>query len=689
MRFGNLIGAHQEKLREIVRSQVDSKIKRRLYITALKEPLDSQRLSRAGSELFSRIYKNPLIFPFDGFSTTRGNAADSCQELTIELLLGKLDYDAVMSKPVRVKNRALSVLRDAWGVFAQNGNVIRRPKQPVLRTLTEKWDGLLNAGEKRLPVGSALRQLCAPPYGANVASAGLFLGVFIAPRLEQLTVIRDSQPFSISQWVQDGMFRGKFLDISALHDVDPILLGDESSEWEMLLDEWEQAESHSARCACLERARELKSRVPVPPALAYREIHLKEQSYLSVQALGNIENEQNEALQMIESGMQRGDMSLVSRGASMLSELTTQMSNEKPLWTDHQIDEMEPHTMRARQAIIQGFPDWLSRQAPMSGTPDAVGDFKHKMLRLIGGNLNKLGLDDLYKSLEEHTRQVVRNAETAVEAQQTIRDVNLWLMSHGDATRFVRVAELQALRQVGKEYASTLKGLSQRIQMPEIGEVRTKLSETLGRMKDAEAGIVKRASKLWNSKLGSEDEIDSLLAEVEALVSAFENCPNDLDDLQLMRRALRMYQKAFQQLSDDRLTWREFEELIDNCKAEAKNTLGEEEIPWPPEDTVAMFAAYISNLRKTASSAWIDALEGESHNVESMSAIDVNRLHSRAITPPANLTEMHSRRLDKVVKRIETRLNEVKIEWLVEKFKELPPAVRQRFLTIVSNMSDS
>ena len=688
VRFGNLIAAHQEKLREIVRSQVERMIKRRFYITAFKEQLDAKRLSRAGSELFSRIYKSALVFPFDGFSTARGNAADSCQELTIELLLGKLDYDAVMSKPVRVKNRALSVLKDAWGVFTKNGNVIRRPSEPVLRTLTEKWDGLLNAGEKRMQVGKVLRQLCAPPYGANVASAGLFLGVFIAPRVEKLSVVRGGQPYAITKWVQDGMFRGKFVDISGLHDVELVLLGEESSEWEILLDEWEQAESHSARCSCFERDRELKSRIPVPPALAYREVHLKEQSHLAIKAIKEMENEQNEVIQKIEIGMQRGDMGLISRGASRLSELTAQMTNEKPLWTTHQIEEIQPHFLRGRQAIIHGFPDWLSRQAPIAETPDAVGEFKHKMLRLIGGNLNKLGLYDLYHHLEAHTRQVVRNAETAVEAQQTIRDVNLWIMSHGDATRFVRVAELRALRQVGRDYTSTLQGLSTRIKMPEIGEVRAKLSETLVKMKAAEEGIVNRTSKLWNSKLGSEEEINSILAEVEALVSAFENCKNDLDDLQLMRRALRMYQKDFQQLNDDRLSWREYDELIGKCKSEAQSTLGEDEVPWCPEDTIDRFVTHISNFRKEASSAWVDSLETETSNVVSMSAVDVNRLHARARNPPAYLTKMHSNRLDRIVRKIETRLNEIKIDWLVERVKELPPEVRRKFLSVVSEMPD-
>ncbi len=44
-----------------------------------------------------------------------------------------------------------------------------------------------------------------------------------------------------------------------------------------------------------------------------------------------------------------------------------------------------------------------------------------------------------------------------------------------------------------KDHASKLQGLSRRMQMPEIGGVRARLSETIKRMKDAEAFIKKRA----------------------------------------------------------------------------------------------------------------------------------------------------------------------------------------------------
>ena len=140
-------------------------------------------------------------------------------DIISELLLGKLDWHAVMGKPVRVKNRANTVLKEAWNIFAQNGNVRTRPGLPVIRAITEKWDELLSTGEKRIIIADALKKLCAPPFGANLASAGLFLGVFVAPRNEKMALIRAGESYSISQWVADGIFRGKFIDLGNLKDI--------------------------------------------------------------------------------------------------------------------------------------------------------------------------------------------------------------------------------------------------------------------------------------------------------------------------------------------------------------------------------------------------------------------------------------------------------------------------------------
>ncbi|MFB3788960.1 MAG: hypothetical protein ACE15F_21585 [bacterium] len=686
LRFGNLIPAHNEKNRQVVRTQIENMIKQRRYLAGFKEPLEAQRLNRVGTEIFSRIYKNPVPFPFDGFNTTRGNAADSCQGLTTELLLGKLDYDSVLSMPVMVRNRAITVLKESWGIFGNHGDVRKRPAHPLIKALTEKWDDQLNSEKRCLSISEVVNQLCRPPCGANLASAGLFLGVFIAPRLEKLVIVRNGQQVAVAQWLQDGVFRNRLIDMGRLHDVDLLLLGEESSEWEILLEEWEQAESYSARKNCLIRANDLKQRIPVPPALVFREQYFQEQGKAAVQAMEAMDKQQNKAIQKMEAGIEKGDVGLLSWGAAELYDLVARMTKEKPLWTDHQIAEMQPFLERARPAIIHYFPDWLADQSPRDDTLAAVGDFKNRMLHKIGGNLSKLGLDDLLQELQTWTGQMIRTVETAAEALQLIRDVRSWLTLHGDTARMVRIAEIRDLRDQGQNYTAKLRGMSQRIQMPELGEIRAQLSEALTRMKKTDEEIMKRAERLWKSKIRRKEDLESILDEVNALIAVFENCPTDLSDFQLMQHTLRMYQKHFDMLENEHLTWPEFEDLTNSLIQQAEDSLGEDTVPWPPQETIEKYAVAISKRRQEAGSSWIESVESEVARISSMSVTDASRLHTRVSAPPAVLTDQHAKRLAMMIPKIENRLNELKLEWLVEKFKDLSASLRKKFIQLITEM---
>jgi hypothetical protein len=685
-RFGNLIGAHSEKLRQVVRTQVDMMMKQRRYITSLKDGLAAQRRDKAGSELFASIYKSPLSFPFDGFSTARGNAAESCQELTSELFLGKLDYDAVIGKPMKVKNRAVTVLKDSWRVFAKDGSVLTRPGHPVLRSVTTHWDEMLATDERRLPLESAIRDLCKPPYGANAASAALLLGVFIAARFDKLVIASKGQQHAISQWVQSGIFRGKFLDLNGLKELYLVTLGEESSEWEVLLDEWEQAESYSVRASCLGRSAELKKRIPIPPPLVYREIHLEELSKGALEAMSEMERKQDEAFAKLESAYERGNVGVLAWAGAILYDLAQRMVTEAPLWDEQDISKIREHVERTRQELIQSFPQWLPQQAPRTDAPDVVGDFKHKMIRLTGGNLKKLDLLTLFAELEKHVAQIIRNVETAAEARQLVRDVRSWITSHADASRVVRVADGDALLRLGKDYTTKLQGMSQRIQLPDLGEARAQLSEFLVRLKEAIEQIRKRATHLWNKKLQSEGDLDECLEEVESLVTAFENCTNDLDDLHLMRRALRTYREDRRQLADERLTWAQFDNLGQQLQREAESVIDDDDVPWRPKDVISAFLSAISERRVEASASWIAFIEEDAAGVPSMSAAEANRLQTRCNLPPPVLTEADIDRLEKVLSNVEARLDSLKIDWLVEKFNELPLPSRRKFLQMVDGI---
>jgi hypothetical protein len=475
-KFGNLIGAHKERLLQGIDGQVATMLKQRRYLACLKSEIQAKRLSRVGTKIFSSIYPEPLTFPFDGFKTAQGNASDTCLQLTSECLAGQLDFNSVIAKPVKVKNRALQVLEKSWGVFTKAGSVSKRPKHPVLRKLYAIWDGHLQNETGVLDIPRMIRDMIMPPYGANIASAGLALGVFVAARAEQLLVNKGNEQLAVSQWVSNGLFKGKFLNLKTLEGTSFVSVAEVSTEWETLLDEWDVTTAYIDRIQYYERAAELKKRIPIPPALKFRYDFLEGIAQNAYDALSKMENKQDEGLKKLGNGCQYGNVGLVAWGASMLADLVEKMESETDYWTEQQIEELRPELEEARQFIVENFPYWLLQQTPKSSAPVEVGNFKHKMINLTGKNLKNLGFEHEYKELELHTEDQIENAETAANANTLIQQAGNWLDSHNDAFKIIRVATIRGLVAVGKDFSQKCVAMSEQIQIPQLTELRIKLS---------------------------------------------------------------------------------------------------------------------------------------------------------------------------------------------------------------------
>ena len=683
-KFGNLVLAHKQKMRDNINSYVAEMVKQRRYITAFKDPIEATRLGRVGTSIFANIYKSQIPFPFDGFTTTKGNAATTCQILSAELLQGRLDWSAVIAKPAKDQNRATSVLRESWGVFAKNGTIRTRPEHPTLKLITEKWDNQLATGEKKLLLQDALKMLCAPPYGANIASAGLFIGVFVSARLEKLSIVKDGQPISVNEWVHSGVFKGSYLDHNALHNVEIILSGESSSEWESLLDEWEQAETYRARLDCKIKAGELKKRLPVPAVQAYRELYLDDIGSKAAIELEKNEKYQDEAINKIHTGLERQDAALLAWGAAELFNLINQMTSNKVRWTDHEIEQIKPIAERSRQELIQIFPDWLNRQAPKDGSPESAGDFKHKMINKVGGNLDKLSLDGLKDDLVKYTKISLRRAELIASAHRMIEVINLWLTTSSQAANFIRIANLRTLLKEGADFSSKLRNISTYIDIKNLQELRFQLASRIDEIKKAIDKTNKRTSKLWNEHIFTLEDAERLQNEVDELISVFEGCTDDINDFQIMRQALRSYIQAYKQLNNDQLTWDEFDSLTDKLKSEVSDALGEDGPPWDPIETIDRFVKIISKNRQDISSRWIQDLENHTANMDSLSTADLNLLYSRSSLHPSFLLKSHLVRIKKVNTNIENHLNKRKVDWLIEQYKVLTPKMQKEFLSQIS-----
>ena len=91
----------------------------------------------------------------------------------------------------------------------------------------------------------------------------------------------------------------------------------------------------------------------------------------------------------------------------------------------------------------------------------------------------------------------------------------------------------------------------------------------------------------------------------------------------------------------------------------------------------------ISDIRKQLSKEWADEISELETAIPEMDVASANQLQNKLSSPPAYVTDAHLKKLEKIRTTLEKRLSEIKIEWLVEKFKELSDKDRKKFLEII------
>lgn len=682
-RFGHLVDAQIEKNQKIADSAVQEGIKERRYVTCLDEGLEPMRLSKAGTELLERIYSKPVPFNFDGFTTARGNAADSCEQLTSDLLAGVLDHDALISKPPKVKNRGLEVLERQWGVFTAAGKISKRPQHSVVREITKRWDAQLRDLTSSLNVGEIIRTVCRPPYGANIASAGMLFGVFVAARSSNVSVILNGQPTSVSYLLNSGVFSKRFLDLGKLDAAVLVPSGEASTQWEELLDEWEAAATGAAELNHLNSFYALKARVPLPQDLLYRAERLKEKANATAATRKEVDNAQDRALSYLEKGSSRDDVEQLSWGASQLAAVIDQMEGN-PIWSEQEVARLRPFAEEARQKIIELFPRWLKRQMPLSDTPGAVGEFTSRMTNRTGENLKRLRLDELSSQLESHTQRMAREAELAASARQLLRDVDAWIRQHSDALRVVRLAQIRDLESVGNDYQGKLTKIAARFDLDGMDSIRESLANYLDGLVKAKSEVTDRAMRLWDTELKSREGLEDVRHEVESLVPVFEGCADDLEDLQSMRKGLVAYGQAWNKLSDLALSPGEFDRRAGEVKEEIREHLGGTEPLWPVDETFQHILEDSRELRSTESSAWTSALLANAESLPELSMAEANNLYERARKPPPFLEPSHRAEVNQATSNIEAHLNQLAVAWLLERFQQLPAPMQEEFLRLAS-----
>ncbi len=682
----------KRSLEQEIRNQL-SKLQREQHMAlGTNRAISGPRIKDVMEQLFGAVYPKRIPFPFDGFSTARGNAAKDSGSFTRQLFVGALDRDWITVQNMQQRNRAYEVLDRAWGVIGGDGGLRRIPLDESVRHLIDILVQSLIAEEDdpcgAMGMGEALHLLCMPPYGCNIASAGLLLAYFIGVRKDEVQLYLHSQPISIEKWLEAAM-PGHFLSIPILEATGVVRVPEESlSEWETLLEEWELEDSLSGKVDFLSKDQDLEKRIPIPQQLYYKRDSLRKESRSARSELRQVKTGFDEALEKIQRGIDRDDLSLLSWGAAGLEDIYGRMIVEPEKWTGEQIQKVEAYLAESKQETCHRFDRWLPIQKVVR--IEDLGRFRHTMLINVGGNLSKLGLEEQKQRLERHVEWIEEQVEFLAEIHRTTTDIENMILSNV-VTAATKVFVLNDWLRQAEGLAGRLDAARQRADFDrdELDRAAKKLRDFKRACEDQLSMHRQRAANVYDTReIASLSDIANWRNEVTDLLRVFEGQELDVEDLKAVQTQLHLAEMHCESLADSSLDDARFEALLHQCKAENNRAFAGDVPPLDNERIYESIAESIGDKRRCTAANWMKANLPRMEDIEDVDASTVVSYRTRLQNMPPLLSERQREEVNRSLESCANRINQLEVEGALALFNALSDESKTVFIREIAHYID-
>jgi hypothetical protein len=225
--------------------------------------------------------------------------------------------------------------------------------------------------------------------------------------------------------------------------------------------------------------------------------------------------------------------------------------------------------------------------------------------------------------------------------------------------------------------------------LPNIDSLRQRLSLFIQEIGRVEKELFDKASALWELTISSEQELDPIITEIDSLIVSFDGLDSDLEDLLSMKRVIKVFRICFDELNSSQLPRDQFGTVKDELIAKFQSKLEEEEVPWDFEEVFEALYLQVLHDRESRSHNWLATIFADNNSIRQMDAGKANRLLRQLTSPPFYLTKEDGEKVNALKLQVSRHLAELNVEWLIEKFKELPKAKRSEFIKIVNELVDN
>ena len=681
-KFSTFISNSIESTKQEIENLFSELERDRHIVFTTDKDIKPSRINNMLNELFDIIYPNRFPFPFDGFHTAKGNAAKDSQIFTKELFLGNLDRDWISARAAKQRSRAYFVLDEAWGAIADDGSIRLKPNQSNIKGLFEKLDKQLHEtaeSNKPINIGAVIRELCAPPYGCNIASSGMLLALFVGRRRGEINILKDAKAISIENWLQDAM-PGNFLDISALNITSLIKVTEDAiSEWERLLEEWDSEAKYIKKVLFPIKANRLNERIPVPQQLYYKYSSLIEKTNIVREELRSFDELMNDGIEKIESGQERDNLNLITWGAGILLELKYKLISENDHWAEEQTEEINVNLANAKSYIKLHFEIWLRQQ--MVVNIEHLSKFKHIMFDRIAPNLQKLGLNQEKEQLINHVAIIEENIRHIAEIKRTASDITGFVEQNYVANSTPVSVLNDRLSQV-KILKNRLVEASNRTDLArdDIEKADSKLNTFQERCKEQINTHQERLANIYNIESIDVNEISYWKNEAKSLMAVFVGQDIDIEDLSQVIKQLDLIEKHSEALNNVTLSNDDFEGIVKSCYSETEAAFLDDD---PPLDYQKIYESMVHTSRATREAKAHQWMKQNMPNLKDIEKYDSQQAIStkaRLQNTPAVLTSEQVETVNSAILACDNILDNLEVEGMVARFESLSAKNKDSFI---------
>ncbi|MBF0232648.1 MAG: hypothetical protein HQK65_06360 [Desulfamplus sp.] len=604
-KFSHFIKNHTSYLYDEFKRIIDTLLRQKAYIYSDKFKVENSRLKKITYDLFDQSYPKIVSFPFDGFSTARGNAAKDCREITAALLQGHMNHDWISTKPAQMRNRVNALLgkkRHGWGGLGNDGQIALLPENQKVRFIISAIENEIKSKET-LNIGSIFNTLIKPPYGCNIASAGLVIALFLAPRQDNTAIILNNEKVTASNWITKT-FKGNFLDIKVLAKSEIRFISEtEASEWQRFLEAWDRETTHVGRFDFMVKAEELNREIPRPGHLYDRWDRLNSESQNSLKYIKAFKKLLNDQHETIAKACEKENLPSLSWAARQISDFHNKMKSDEFSWTNEEFEKVEQLLRTVRTAIVHFFDTWLPQQKIFDY--QQIGDFRHKMLEKIGKTLILFELKDQHKSLTSHVNKVISNIEELQKVKYIIEDSQAFVKSHSVNAQS-KVAEMNDWVKQCDELLKVLNKSQKKHEAKEISEVIQNVSTFQKQCREQINDHKNRAAALYNIEFSSIDDVNHAAIEIQNILYIFDGQQSDIEDFDIMQRQLAIFKNDMMSWGYETLTNDELTEKVEHRIIETDKELNKYDEPvWDTETAYREVLKHILQKRYERAEDWI------------------------------------------------------------------------------------